>query len=83
MNYIGLVGAFVMCACARRENSAWQESCQIELFIQGANWEGVGGDIQYLPDYQRSIIVDIRYVLFVIDNYAGADYLLNEMEISR
>ena len=31
------------------------------------NWEGVGGDIQYLPDYQRSIIVDIRYVLFVID----------------
>ena len=47
------------------------------------NWEGVGGDIQYLPDYQRSIIVDIRYVLFVIDKYAGAGYLLNEMEISR
>ncbi|MDD4661406.1 MAG: S46 family peptidase [Massilibacteroides sp.] len=45
------------------------------------NWEGVGGDIQYLPDYQRSIIVDIRYVLFLIDKYAGADYLLNEMEI--
>ena len=42
------------------------------------NWEGVGGDIQYLPDYQRSIIVDIRYVLFVIDKYAGAGYLLNE-----
>ena len=47
------------------------------------NWEGVGGDIQYLPDYQRSIIVDIRYVLFVIDKYAGAGYLLNEMEFSR
>jgi hypothetical protein len=31
------------------------------------NWEGVGGDIQYLPDYQRSIIVDIRYVLFIMD----------------
>lgn len=44
------------------------------------NWEGVGGDIQYLPDYQRSIIVDIRYVLFIIDKYAGAGYLLNEME---
>ena len=43
------------------------------------NWEGVGGDIQYLPDYQRSIIVDIRYVLFVIDKYAGAGYLLEEM----
>lgn len=44
------------------------------------NWEGVGGDIQYLPDYQRSIIVDIRYVLFVIDKYAGATHLINEME---
>lgn len=45
------------------------------------NWEGVGGDIQYLPDYQRSIIVDIRYVLFLIDKYAGAGYLLDEMDI--
>ena len=45
------------------------------------NWEGVGGDIQYLPDYQRSIIVDIRYVLFVIDKFAGATHLIDEMEI--
>lgn len=45
------------------------------------NWEGVGGDIEYLPDYQRSIIVDVRYVLFVIDKYAGAGYLLDEMEV--
>ncbi len=47
------------------------------------NWEGVGGDIEYLPDYQRSIIVDIRYVLFLIDKYAGADYLLDELEIVK
>ena len=47
------------------------------------NWEGVGGDIEYLPDYQRSIIVDIRYVLFLIDKYAGADYQLKEMEIVK
>ena len=45
------------------------------------NWEGVGGDIQFLPDYQRSIIVDIRYVLFIIDKYAGATHLIKEMEI--
>lgn len=45
------------------------------------NWEGVGGDIQYLPDYQRSIIVDIRYVLFLIEKYAGAGYLLEEMDL--
>ena len=43
------------------------------------NWEGVGGDITYLPDYQRSIIVDIRYVLFVIEHYAGAFRLMEEM----
>ena len=47
------------------------------------NWEGVGGDIQYLPDYQRSIIVDIRYVLFIIDKYAEAKHLINEMELMK
>jgi len=46
------------------------------------NWEGVGGDIQYLPDYQRSIIVDIRYVLFVIDKFANATHLIEELEIN-
>ena len=45
------------------------------------NWEGVGGDIQYLPDYQRSIIVDIRYVLFLIDQFAGATHLVEEMDL--
>lgn len=45
------------------------------------NWEGVGGDIQYLPDYQRSIIVDIRYVLFIIDKYANAKHLIDEISI--
>ena len=45
------------------------------------NWEGVGGDIEYLPDYQRSIIVDIRYVLFLIEKYGRAEGLLQEMEI--
>ena len=43
------------------------------------NWDGVGGDIEYLPDYQRSIIGDIRYVLFVIDKYAGAARIVNEL----
>ena len=45
------------------------------------NWEGVGGDIQYLPDYQRSIIVDIRYVLFIIEKYGNATNLIKEMDI--
>lgn len=45
------------------------------------NWEGVGGDIQYLPDYQRSIIVDARYLLLVLDKYLGAQRLLDEVDI--
>ena len=45
------------------------------------NWEGVGGDIQYLPDYQRSIIVDIRYVLFIVEKLGGCKNLIDEMNI--
>ncbi len=43
------------------------------------NWEGVGGDIEYLPDYQRSIILDTRYLLFVIDKFAGCQRLIDEI----
>lgn len=46
------------------------------------NWEGITGDIQYQSKYQRSIIVDIRYILFIIDKFADADYLLDEMTIN-
>ncbi|WP_288946370.1 S46 family peptidase [uncultured Porphyromonas sp.] len=45
------------------------------------NWEGVGGDIEYLPDYQRSIILDVRYLLMILDKYLGADRLMNELDI--
>lgn len=47
------------------------------------NWEGVGGDISYLPEYQRSIIVDARYVLLMLDKYLGADRLIEELMITR
>lgn len=43
------------------------------------NWEGISGDIQYNPTYQRTIAVDIRYVLFIIDKYAGAYWLIDEI----
>lgn len=45
------------------------------------NWEAMSGDIAYEPEVQRTICVDIRYVLFVIDKYAGAKNLINEMTI--
>lgn len=43
------------------------------------NWEGVGGDIQYLPDYQRSIICDVHYVVFILQDYLKADRLIDEL----
>jgi hypothetical protein len=45
------------------------------------NWEAMSGDIAFEPDLQRTINVDIRYVLFVIDKYAGATHLIDEMTI--
>ena len=44
-------------------------------------WEGVMSDMYYAPDICRNIAVDIRYVLFIIDKYAGAQRLIDEMEI--
>ena len=44
-------------------------------------WEGTMSDIYYDPAICRNIMVDIRYVLFVIDKYAGAKHLINEMKV--
>jgi hypothetical protein len=46
-----------------------------------SNWEGVSGDIAFEPDFQRCVNVDIRFVLWVIDVYAGATHLVDEMKI--
>ena len=47
------------------------------------NWESMSSDIMFEPDLQRCICVDIRYVLFVMDKFGGAGYLLDEMNIVR
>ncbi len=47
------------------------------------NWEGTMSDIIYNPDQVRNIVLDVRYTLFVIDKFAGAGYLLNEMKIIK
>lgn len=47
------------------------------------NYEGLTGDIAYNQQLQRAACVDIRYVLFIIDKYAGATHLINEMDIIR
>ena len=45
------------------------------------NWEAMSGDVAFEPDLQRTISVDIRYVLFIIDKFAGAGWLLDELVI--
>jgi hypothetical protein len=45
------------------------------------NWEAMSGDIAFEQELQKCINVDIRYVLFIIDKYAGATNLINEMTI--
>ncbi len=45
------------------------------------NWEGMSGDIAFEPDYQKTICVDINYVLWVIDKYANAQNLMDELTI--
>ncbi len=47
------------------------------------NWEAMSGDIVFEPELQRCINLDIRYLLWTIDKFAGAGYILNEMTIVK
>ena len=42
----------------------------------------MSGDIAFEKDIQRTISVDIRYIMFIIDKYANAGYLIDEMTIA-
>jgi hypothetical protein len=46
-------------------------------------WEGTMSDINYDPTICRNIMVDIRYVLFIIDKFAGAKHLIKEMNLAN
>lgn len=47
------------------------------------NWEAMSGDIAFEPELQKTINVDIRYVLFIIDKFGGAKHLVDEMKIVK
>src|SRR5690554_1548870 len=47
------------------------------------NWEAMSGDIAFEPELQRCINVDIRFVLWIIEKYAGATHLIDEMDIRK
>lgn len=45
------------------------------------NWEAMSSDLRYEPRLQRTIGVDVRYILFIIDRYAQATHLIEEMQL--
>ena len=47
------------------------------------NWEAMSGDIVFEPDLQRTINVDIRYVLWVMEKVGGAQRLIDELTIEN
>jgi V8-like Glu-specific endopeptidase len=47
------------------------------------NWEAMSGDLAYEPELQRTICVDVRYVLFIIDKFAGDTRLIDELTIRK
>ncbi|MBK7803091.1 MAG: S46 family peptidase [Chloracidobacterium sp.] len=53
---------------------------QVGICFDG-NFEGLGNDFYYDPAVNRTISVDIRYVLFVVEKFGGAGWMLDEMNI--
>ncbi len=47
------------------------------------NWEAMSSDIAFAPNLQRTIVVDVHYVLFIIDKFAGATHLIDELTIVK
>ena len=47
------------------------------------NWESMSSDVMFEPALQRCINVDIRYVLFIVEKFGGAKWLIDEMDIVR
>ncbi|WP_292010270.1 S46 family peptidase [Chryseobacterium sp.] len=46
-------------------------------------WEGTMSDINYDPRFSRNIMVDTKYILFIIDKYADSKWLIDEMKIVK
>lgn len=53
---------------------------QVGLCFDG-NYEGLGNDFYYDPDFNRTISVDIRYVMFVTEKFSGAKWVVDEMKV--
>ena len=53
---------------------------QVGIVFDG-NYEGLGNDLFFDPNYGRTIVVDIRYVLFVTEKFADAKWIVDEMTL--
>ena len=47
------------------------------------NWEAMSGDVAFEPELQRCIAVDVRYVLFVVDKFAGCKHIMSELDFVK
>ncbi len=47
------------------------------------NWEAISSDFAFLPNVQRTISLDVRYTLFIVEKLGGAKHLIDEMTIVR
>ena len=81
-------GSIPVCFAASNHTSGGNSGSPVinaEGHLVGLNfdrvWEGTMSDIMFDPDMCRNISIDIRYALFIIDKYAGATHLLNEMTL--
>ncbi len=53
---------------------------QVGIAFDG-NYEGLGNDFFFNPDFGRTISVDIRYVMFITDKFGGAGWILKELDV--
>ncbi len=47
------------------------------------NWEATAAAISFVPNQQKTISTDIRYILFLTEKYAGATNIINELKIVK
>jgi hypothetical protein len=84
----GVNGTMPVCFIASNHTSGGNSGSPVlnaEGHLVGINfdrcWEGTMSDYMYDPEQCRNIAVDIRYILFIIDKYAGAGHIIDELDI--
>ncbi len=86
----GKNGEMPVCFIVNRDNTGGNSGSPVfnrkgQLVGTGfdRNYEGLTGDIAFRPSSQRAACVDIRYTLFIIDKFAGASHLIDELSIEE